>query len=326
MSNRHNPRNKADSSSYEKGSDFERDLQKVYESMLKQDLVDADVERRIKLRDGEGRLHEIDLCWTFRRAGVRHQVVVQAKDWASKIKLGELIKFHGILGLLPGQPVGLFITRTGYQKGAFEYASDHGIGLLTFRKPSDYQPEKKPEGVVFATITVEQIEYVNQSTLYFDLDVIYKETLRPLTKEESERAQALLKNNIALENDLNFYDEEGRLEANFQDVLYTLYPELARNPRVEDLAGRTHKFATPTFVLTGETTIPRLKVNAITIKRVGEKSTYRLAADSIVKGILENLITGEVQVFNNEFKAGGPFTIGLKVSDAGKFSLDDQHL
>jgi hypothetical protein len=44
--------------------------------------------------------------------------VVHAKDWASKIKLGELIKFHKILELLPGQPVGLFITRTGYKKSA----------------------------------------------------------------------------------------------------------------------------------------------------------------------------------------------------------------
>jgi len=296
--------------------------------MLKQDLVDANVERRIKLRDSEGRLNEIDLYWTFTRAGVRHQVVVQAKNWTSKIEKGELIKFHKILELLPGQPIGLFITRTGYQKGAFEYASDHGIGLLTFRKPSDYQPEKKPEGVVFATITMEQIEYVNQSTLYFDLDAIYKETQRPLTKEESERAYGLLKNNIALENDLDFYDEEGRVAADFQDILHTLYPEVARNPQVEDPAGRTFEFATPTFVRTRDTTIPRLKVNAITIKRVGEKLTHRLevTADSVVKGILENLITGNVQVFNIEFKAGGPFTIGLNVSDTGKFSLDDQHL
>ena len=37
--------------------------------MLKQDLVDANVERRIKLRDSEGRLHEIDYAGHSRAQG-----------------------------------------------------------------------------------------------------------------------------------------------------------------------------------------------------------------------------------------------------------------
>jgi hypothetical protein len=322
-SKRHNPRNGAGASSYEKGSDFERDLQKVYESMLKQELADAKVERRLNLIDSSGRLHEIDLYWTFTLAGVQHKVVVQAKDWATKIPLGELIKFHKILELLPGQPRGLFITRTGFQKGAFDYANDHGIGLLTFRKPSDYQPGKKPEGIIFATITAERIEYVYRSALHFDLDAINKEKQRPVAREELEQATGLLKDNIALENNLAFYDEEGRVVANFQDSLHILYPELARNPQLEDLTGRTFEFAAPTFVLTRQSNIPRLKVDAITIARVGERVTDRLevTADSVVKGILEDLITGQVQVFNNEFKAGGPITIPFEVSDNGRFFL-----
>ena len=67
----------------------------------------------------------MDLYWKFTRAGVEHQVVVQARDWASKIKIGHMMEFHMILELLPGQPVGLFITRTGFQKGALNYANDH---------------------------------------------------------------------------------------------------------------------------------------------------------------------------------------------------------
>ena len=55
MSKRHKARQKDNVSSAQKGSDFERDLEKVYESMLNQDLVDAKVERRAKLKDSEGR-------------------------------------------------------------------------------------------------------------------------------------------------------------------------------------------------------------------------------------------------------------------------------
>ncbi|MGA3360172.1 MAG: restriction endonuclease [Halobacteriota archaeon] len=324
MSKKSSPKNKADVSSTQKGLDYEDDLQKVYESMLKQKLVDAKVEKRVNLIDSEGGSHEIDLYWKFTLGSVQHQVAVQARNYASKIKKGDLIEFHKILELLPGQPVGLFITRTGYQSGALEYADKHGITLLTFRKPSDYGPEKKPVPDVIATLTVTETQYNCSVTLHLDLDSINKEKQRPITEEDLELAKSLVEGN---KNNLDFYDEEGRVVNDFQRVKRILYPELARNPYVEDLVGRTFEFATPTFVLTREPKIPQLKINAITIKRIGKKSSYELeiTADSIIKGILEELKTGNktgnVYVFNNQFKSDGSFTFRFKVSDSGEFSL-----
>lgn len=301
-----NPKSKNDVSSTQKGSAYERELQKIYESMLKQDLVDAKVERRVKLRDSEGRSHEIDLYWKFRRADVLHQVVVQAKDYASKIKISQLIEFHKTLELLPGQPVGLFITRTGFQKGAFDYANDHGIGLLRFRKPSDYRGSKKKP---IPDIKVKAIKHIHPLRLHIDLNWINEEKERlQITEEKLEQAKRLI---VDADNNMNFYDEDGHVVTDFWAAMHVLYPDIEQNPTVEDHVGRAAEFTVPTFVLTKESTIPRLKVNAITIKRIMKKSidSFEIAADNIIRGILENLASGEVRVFNNEFRSDGSFTL-----------------
>jgi len=67
--------------------------------------------------------------WKFEKGGITYEAIVQAKDWESAVNQGQLLQFNGVLGDLPGQPRGIFVTRTGYQQGAKDYAAAHGIIL-----------------------------------------------------------------------------------------------------------------------------------------------------------------------------------------------------
>ena len=78
--------------------------------------------------------HEIDVYWEFERSGVTYRTVVQAKDWINPVKQEQLIAFKKVLEDLPGQPRGIFVTRTGYQRGALQVAKATGIELYELRQ------------------------------------------------------------------------------------------------------------------------------------------------------------------------------------------------
>ncbi len=64
-------KNEANVSTTKKGTNYELMVQKIYESMLEQDAVDAVVETKKKLKvTDSSRPVEVDLYWEFKRAGV----------------------------------------------------------------------------------------------------------------------------------------------------------------------------------------------------------------------------------------------------------------
>ena len=65
---------------------------------------------------GKSTSHQIDVYWEFELNGIIYKTVVQAKDWNKPVNKGELLKFREVLNDLPGQPKGIFVTRSGYQK------------------------------------------------------------------------------------------------------------------------------------------------------------------------------------------------------------------
>ena len=71
-----------------------------------------------------------------------HETIVQAKDWSRPVEQGQLILFKGVLDDLPGQPKGIFVTRTGYQSGGREFALAHGILLYELKEADDELPLK----------------------------------------------------------------------------------------------------------------------------------------------------------------------------------------
>lgn len=104
--------------------------------MLNQDVVKNITVRRNVHLGGKTTTHQIDVYWEYELAGIVHRVVVQAKDWGRVVDQGELLKFKSVLDDIPGQPRGIFVTRSGYQRGAKHYAKNHGIELYELDRPS----------------------------------------------------------------------------------------------------------------------------------------------------------------------------------------------
>src|SRR5271165_577049 len=130
------------------GKRYELLVQEIFHVLLNQNEVEnIDVKHNVTLQ-GKTTTHQVDVYWEFEKGGIRYRTVVQAKDWATPVVHGELLKFKSVLDDLPQQPRGVFVTRTGYQDGAKEYAQAHGITLYELSE----EPEESYEPNITATV------------------------------------------------------------------------------------------------------------------------------------------------------------------------------
>lgn len=122
------------------GKPYEIITRQIFDSILnhsRDDINTIEVQHDVTLT-GRSTTHQIDVYWEFIVGGIKYITIVQAKDWSTNaVDQGELLKFKCVLDDLPNQPRGIFVTRTGYQQGAFNYARHHGILLYELREPTD---------------------------------------------------------------------------------------------------------------------------------------------------------------------------------------------
>ncbi len=117
------------------GIPYERVAQGIFQTMLNRSGVGNVVVEHNKILQGIGTTHQVDGYWELEAAGIIYKTIVQAKDWKTPVKKGQLIELKGVLDDLPGQVRGIFVTRTGYQRGAKEFAEKHGIILYELGEP-----------------------------------------------------------------------------------------------------------------------------------------------------------------------------------------------
>lgn len=117
------------------GVAYEQLVQGIFQAIHNEGGVTTITVERNKMLKGKISTHQIDVYWKFQTGGIEHEVVVQAKDWQSTVKQGDLFHFKCVLDDLPNQPRGIFVTRTGYQQGAKEFAAAHGIILYELDEP-----------------------------------------------------------------------------------------------------------------------------------------------------------------------------------------------
>jgi hypothetical protein len=116
------------------GRPYELLAQAIWQALNDQEgVTNVKVQCNVTLQ-GNLTSHEIDVYWEFERSGVTYRTVVQAKDWVNPVKQEQLIAFKKVLEDLPGQPRGIFVTRTGYQRGALQVAKATGIELFELRQ------------------------------------------------------------------------------------------------------------------------------------------------------------------------------------------------
>jgi hypothetical protein len=117
------------------GTPFEIIVQKIYQSIVNFDCDDKgykkiDVQHNISLVGKSGNSHQIDVYWAFELAGHTYKTIVEVKDWKTPVKKEQLHSFKSLLDDIPGFPVGYFVSKSGFQEGAINFARLHGIKLV----------------------------------------------------------------------------------------------------------------------------------------------------------------------------------------------------
>ena len=113
-----------------KPKDLESYVQYVYSSLLNLKDEGVVVSSNTILVGKSGAKHEVDVYYQFEISGVTHKVAFECKFKSRRVQKSDVIDFHGKLQDV-GNIQGLFVSKSGYQKGAKDYAEHYGIQLLT---------------------------------------------------------------------------------------------------------------------------------------------------------------------------------------------------
>ena len=119
------------------GTEYELFVKDVYERLNAVDgLSDVKIQHDVKLSGAAGVEHKIDIYWTFYKGGVNYKVAIECKDYNSRVSKDRIQSFHDVLHDI-GNIHGIFVSKTGFQSGAIEYAQKYGIQLMEIRHPTE---------------------------------------------------------------------------------------------------------------------------------------------------------------------------------------------
>jgi Restriction endonuclease len=268
------------------GQSYENLVQVIFQSIvLQRDYPNLSVERNVILQ-GKTTSHQIDIYWKFEVGGVQYETIVQAKDWNKPVDKSHLLLFKSILDDLRGQPKGVFVTRSGYQAGAKEFALAHGILLYELREVEEGPPVALTVGG-WAKIGLvrmplhgavkcvgEELNIENTYALGFVWDVCTPQ----FSGMKFDVSQSWLKQKYP-ETDLNdvkrvdfaptplneisLYNQDGVAVGNLHE-LFLRMGEAMKEESV-DQKWISHAFTEPTFIRVASLDIPQLKVDAVSM-------------------------------------------------------------
>ena len=113
------------------GEGLEKDVQHVYTSLLNMRDEGIVVGSSVFMVGKSGVKHEIDVFYEFERAGIRHRVAIECKDWGSPVSKGRIQEFESKIRDI-GNITGVVVSRNGYQSGAEAFAEHYDILTLRF--------------------------------------------------------------------------------------------------------------------------------------------------------------------------------------------------
>lgn len=113
------------------GASLEKDVRRVYAFLLNMRDEGVAVSNPMFMTGKSGEQHEIDVHYEFTKAGIRHRVAIECKDWTNPVSKGQIQEFESKLRDI-GNITGVIVSRNGYQSGAEGFAKYHDILPLRF--------------------------------------------------------------------------------------------------------------------------------------------------------------------------------------------------
>ncbi len=271
------------------GEPYEILAQHIFNQILNEGSnININVRHNVSL-PGKEATHQIDIYWEFKIGDIIYSTIVEVKDWSSTVDQGKLFQFKCILNDLPGQPKGIFVTHTGYQEGAREYAKKNGILLYELREPTeqDWNDRIKTFDVNLSLYTP------HFSNIKFDYDVDWNlQEFKRLNFPLSEASKI----HIEISDNLKFYDENDVELNTAMNLINSLVPkgfdELP--PAIE-----SYTFDKPTFIKTLNLQVPRVKIKAIevTISKTLTTKNFQYKGEDFVGYVLRNVTNGTAKTF-----------------------------
>lgn len=80
--------------------------------------------------------HQIDVMATFEFGGQDYRIIIECKQWNSKVKKSQVSSLIGVLADI-GAEKGMIVSKKGFQKGAHNLAAYTNIELLTYDELCD---------------------------------------------------------------------------------------------------------------------------------------------------------------------------------------------
>ncbi|MCK5136640.1 MAG: restriction endonuclease [Bacteroidales bacterium] len=108
-------------------TEFEKAVMKLFMS-LPDELVSKSIEHNVKIPGIDG-IYQIDIKLTFEVFGANFLVLIECKRYSSPVKREAVQILHSKLSSLGAQK-GVLVSTSGFQRGAIQYAKEHGIALL----------------------------------------------------------------------------------------------------------------------------------------------------------------------------------------------------
>jgi len=111
--------------------DYEELAQTIYNQILQLEGYNVKVEHNKKIK-GKDYEHQIDVYWELKVADVITKYLIEVKDYTSAVSIDKIKAFITTINDIHGSH-GIFIAKSGFQKGVKELAVKNGIQMYELR-------------------------------------------------------------------------------------------------------------------------------------------------------------------------------------------------
>jgi len=255
----------------------------IFESLGKLDgIQNLKVERKVYLdglstnADDTKVKHEIDVCVRYEQFGMKNLIVIQAKHWKTPVDLPTLMTFRGVLTDLPGNPRGVLVTKSGFDKGnLFGVAKTYNIGL--------YVLDEIAQGAFAPSIELTgemKVDGVHVKDFFFD------------NPYDADLAKQLLEADTG-SKDIRLYNNDGK-DIGSLDGAITNLATRAREQHAKDGQVVSLRFeieGRPVFIHTSNPELPRMRIAII-------QGTY--FSKVLASGKTETKLTHALRLLTND--------------------------
>ncbi len=270
------------------GTEYEITIRDIYENIQRLHglrnisvLHDQNIPGKSLDENGAPIKHQIDVYWEFELDGQTHCCIIQAKDWTRTVSLGAVLTLKAVRDEMMKPCKAIMITKKGYQKSALAFAKSNAIDIVVLRPPKDEEIANRVQHI--------RINIVASIPSFSDCSMeIDKEWLNSLgvSIPDPFTLCAGRSDQIMLTND------KGE-QWTYHQQLHRMLPPIAEQATVMELR---EQFGESVYVLTGDSTIPRVRLLSLGAKATITKKEHQRRIDFQIALILRS-ITGNDQYF-----------------------------